>query len=294
MRGRGFPLEDLGGRSNRRAATPASAPESDDLNVLGGADDSVVHVVMDALNVNATNSRQCDVQSTSTDKRLKRDEGGHAFKLFTNGVRRLQTIPSPPDVGFPDLSIRELADFDVKRRTHSRRRSSSSTRSIGTVCPRSHCAIDSRSIRSVSGSASKVSSPSENRTVTADPSGSSASSSSTRPPITRPEAIRIAAFYPRSTRIPYACNLRYKFDRSTPKASAVLLTLPASSRRRPRMYCFSNSSRASFSVRLRGISVATSRLVPSWTSSASIVSFGSRIAKRSTTLRSSRTLPGQE
>jgi hypothetical protein len=145
--------------------------------------------------MDAPNTRQLEIASASTDIRLKRDQRGHSLEFFPNRVWSLQTIPPPPRVQLADLRFGELAYLNVKRTAHSRLRSSLSTFSKGTVCPRSHCAIDSRSIRSVSASTSNVSSASCRRTVTDAPSGSSTSSSSMRPSMIRPEATRICAFY---------------------------------------------------------------------------------------------------
>lgn len=151
---------------------------------------------MNSFDVKPTNASQLHICSTCAQMRLKRDERADALELLTNGIRGLLTILTPPEVSLSDLSVRKIADFDAQRPGHPRRRSSSIKFSNGTVSPRSHWAIDSRSIRSVSGSASNVSSPSGRRTVTAAPSGSSASCSSTRPSTTCPEATRmVRRFY---------------------------------------------------------------------------------------------------
>jgi len=151
---------------------------------------------MDSFDVKATNSWKLYVCSACAQLRLKRDDRADSLELLTNGIWRLLTVLTPPAVRFSDLPVSEIADLDAQRPNHSRRRSSSSTFSNGTVSPRSHWAIDSRSIRSVSSSASNVSSPSGSKTVTVAPSGSSTSISSTRPSTTWPEAIRmIGRFY---------------------------------------------------------------------------------------------------
>jgi hypothetical protein len=69
------------------------------------------------------------------------------------------------------------------REVHSRLRNSPRSCVSEMVSPRSHCAIESKSMRSVSGSAPKISSPSRAMTVTDAPSGRSRSSS-TRPSTT--------------------------------------------------------------------------------------------------------------
>lgn len=189
-------------RSDWRSASSPGAPDGNDFDELRKADDSVVDVVVNPFDMKAPNAWQLQIPSTGTNPGLKGDQRRDSLKLFPNRVRRLEAVLPPPRVELTDLRLGELADLDAKRNAHSRLRSSSSTFSIGTVCPRSHCAMDSRSIRSVSASASNVSSPSGRSTVTNAPSGSSASSSSTRPSMIRPEATRICAFYRARLRCP--------------------------------------------------------------------------------------------
>ena len=122
--------------------------------------------------------------------RLHGDQPGRAFEFFPDGVQCGCTIATPPFLRGAYLSLGEVADLDGKRPFHSRPRSSSSNSFIGVVCRRSHWAIASSSIRSVSASASNVSSSSGAKTVTAAPSGSS-----TRPPTTLPDAMRIAKLW---------------------------------------------------------------------------------------------------
>src|SRR5438105_1719886 len=129
---------------------------------------------MNAFEIDPAYSGQADIARDRADIGLKCDERRDPLDFLPNRVGRLQTICSPPDILFLDLLIRERTDYDSERLAHSRRRRSARTVSIGMPSPRSHCAIDSRSIRSVSGSASNVSS-SGKRTVTVAPSGSSAS-----------------------------------------------------------------------------------------------------------------------
>ena len=95
-----------------------------------------------------------------------------------------------------DLGSRPVADLNVKRRIHSRARSSPRSCAIGIVSTRRHCSIARSSARSVSAPTSNVSSASRDRTVTVVPSGNSLSSS-TRPPTTRPDAISISLAYGR-------------------------------------------------------------------------------------------------
>jgi hypothetical protein len=67
-------------------------------------------------------------------------------------------VPLELFFGGSDLISCESLTSDGERPVHSRLRSSSSSSLIGVVCRRSHWAIASSSIRSVSSSRSKVSS----------------------------------------------------------------------------------------------------------------------------------------
>ena len=175
MKKKRVPASDL-----RRTLT-AGMPERQYLQSSGRFAEAVVEIVVDATDVRATHPRERDVPSPRADERLKCDQRGGAFELDANRTRRPWSVELPPRLGCPHVRRRERAYLDVKRVAHSRSRSSPTSCVRGMVSPRSHWAMESRSMRSVSGSASNVSSPSRTSTVTDAPSGSSLSSS-TRPP----------------------------------------------------------------------------------------------------------------
>lgn len=166
-------------------------PERQDLDAFPGNCYSIVDVVVDALEVNSSNAGQGRVGGTGADFGLRGDEHRSTFQLLPDRVGCFEPVESPPTFGLQDLLSRKLAELDYELASHSRPRSEPRTSPSGTVWPRSHSAIDWSSMRSISGSASKVWSPSGRRTVTRVPSGKSDPSSSTRPPTTRPDATRM-------------------------------------------------------------------------------------------------------
>ena len=92
-------------------------------------------------------------------------------------------------------------------------------------------------------------------------------------------------------------HLPYRLLRSTPSTSAVRDMLPCCAASARRMYCFSNSSRASCSgaiaaARLAGGGVVLDAMLQETEIARRHASPGTMIISRSTRLRSSRTLPG--
>ena len=178
--------------SERRTAATTLVPKRQDLDALRVAAQPVIQVVTNSRQVEATNARKGDVYRACANLGLDGNNRRSALNFFPNRIRRFRPIETPPFFGSANLRLREIADVDLERATHSRLRISARKSFSGVTCPRRHCAIASSSIFSVSGSASNVSSPSGANTVTDVPSGSSASSS-TRPSTTFPGAIRIWA-----------------------------------------------------------------------------------------------------
>jgi len=185
--------------SDWRLAASACVPESQNLELCGHVCDTVVEVVPNPCEVQPTNAGQGKIPSACANLRLSGNQTGSALEFLADGIGRLRSIGSPPRLSLSNLPGREFADLDVKRLAHSRLRSSPISCVSGMVSPRSHCAIASRSILSVSESASNVSSPSRARTVTEAPSGNSPSSS-TRPATTFPDATCIGGILTANTR----------------------------------------------------------------------------------------------
>jgi hypothetical protein len=99
--------------SDRRAAPAARSPERDNLHVLRWRPDrSVIDVVMNALDVDTTDATQLCVRRPCAQVRLKCDERTDPLELFANRIRGLFAILSPPQVGFSNLLVSELADLD--------------------------------------------------------------------------------------------------------------------------------------------------------------------------------------
>src|SRR5260221_6406015 len=178
----------MAGSSNWGPGSPARMPKSQNLQSPWRLDETVVEIVANAREVQATYAAERDVPGARADLRLQGDQRTRPFKLRANGAGRLGSIVAPSDLRSPHLRGGEDADLDREALVHSRLRRSSRSSFIGMVSPRSHCAMASRSMRSVFGSASKVSSPSRASTVTDAPSGN-AVSNSTRPSTTFPVAI---------------------------------------------------------------------------------------------------------
>src|SRR4029434_2720741 len=152
--------------SERRTATATLVPKREDLDAFRVRNRPVVDVVANAREVKTTNAPEGSVPGASADLGLNGDEQRGAFEFLANGVGRFRSVDAPPVLGGVNLCPSEVADLDLKRSFHSRLRSSETRWAIGVVSPFSHCAIAWRSIRSVSASASNVSSPSSAKTVT--------------------------------------------------------------------------------------------------------------------------------
>ena len=153
----------MGGSSDWRLPSAACVPQSQNIELLRRARDTVVNVVPNPCEVQPTHAGQHEIPSARANVRLSGDRTGGTLELLADGIGRLRSGGSPPRLSVPNLPGRECADLDAKRSAHSRLRSSPISCSSGMVSPRSHSAIASRSIFSVSGSASNVSSPSGKR-----------------------------------------------------------------------------------------------------------------------------------
>jgi hypothetical protein len=151
--------------------------------------------VVDSFDVNSTNTRELDVRCALSDVRLQSKQSADTFKLLDDCLGRFFSIPTPPIIRLIDLPVSEFTDPYFSSGTQALVRSRAITDSNGIVWPLSHCAIDSRSIFSVSGSASKVSPSSGRSTVTDAPSGNEASCNWTLPWTIVPEATRMLTFY---------------------------------------------------------------------------------------------------
>ena len=151
--------------------------------------------MVDSFDVNSTNAWEFDVRCALSYVRLQRKQSADAFKLLDDCLGRFFSIPAPPIIRLIDLSVSEFTDPYFSSETQAFLRSRAITESNGIVSPLSHCAIDSRSIFSVSGSASNVSPSSGKSTVTDAPSGNEASCNWTLPWTILPEATRMLTFY---------------------------------------------------------------------------------------------------
>ena len=151
--------------------------------------------------MDSANASQFDVPSAGTDVGLGGHQSAGSFEFLTNRIGSLGTVRTPPRFRNPDLAGRNFTDLDMKQPAHSRARSSPKRSDIGMVSRRSNCSIARSKICSVSASTSNVSSASRAMTVTVAPSGN-ALSSSTRPPMTFPDAICMKTFYQRGRRCP--------------------------------------------------------------------------------------------
>lgn len=114
-----------GGTSDRWFVFSARVPEAENLDLSRLIADAVVEMVANAAQVNAAHALQGSVASACADLGLERNESGPSFKFLANRIGGFWPIDAPPCVGDSDLRSRRVADLNVKRRRHSRARSSS-------------------------------------------------------------------------------------------------------------------------------------------------------------------------
>jgi hypothetical protein len=119
--------------SNRWFASAALVPEGKNLDPLRIRQQPVIHVVTNSRELNAPNTCQRYVQCASTCFRLNRNDRGGAFEFFSDSVRRLCSIETPPGFSSANLRLGEIADVDVELWPHSRLRISARTSFSGVV-----------------------------------------------------------------------------------------------------------------------------------------------------------------
>src|SRR5687768_1343389 len=128
-------------------------PQREDLDGrLWFFDNPIVQVVSDPSEMHGPDARERQVAGAGAEVWLQGEKRGGLRKTLAERVRRLRPIGPPPIIRDANLFGRELADDDRKGSAQSSLRKSDRTLSSGTVPPLSHCAIASRSIRSVASS----------------------------------------------------------------------------------------------------------------------------------------------
>ena len=183
-------------RLERRGGAPSGVPEGDDLYLTQAGGHTVVHVVADTREVNATQSGGPTGCRHST-RGLIGNDGQSGGKIVSQRTGCRGSVGCPPGGGSLHLTRRAARDNDRKgRHVQPERRRSSSAAEM--TSPRSASAIDSASSASWAAVSSKGASRSSAMTVTRDPSGRSTPSSGTiAPPLTKAVKTCMDIVYPR-------------------------------------------------------------------------------------------------
>jgi hypothetical protein len=183
-------------RLERWGGAPSGVPKSDDLYLTQAGGHTVVHVVADTREVNATQSGGATGCRHSA-RGLIGNEGQSGGKIVSQRTGCRGPVGCPPGGGSLHLTRRAARDNDRKgRHVQPERRRSSSAAEM--TSPRSASAIDSASSASWAAVSSKGASRSSAMTVTRDPSGRSTPPSGTiAPPLTRAVKTCMDIVYPR-------------------------------------------------------------------------------------------------
>ena len=183
-------------RLERRRRAAASVPHGDDLHLAQAGGQTVVDVVADTREVDATQARETAGCRHATGGLLGYQIQSDG-KIVSQGIGRRGPVGPPPCGGSLHLTRRSARDHDRQgRHVQPERRRSSSAAEI--TSPRSASAIDSASSASWAAVSSRGASRSSAMTVTRDPSGSVTPSSGTMaPPFTQAVKTCMDTVYPR-------------------------------------------------------------------------------------------------
>jgi len=88
-------------------------PERYNLEEFRIARNVIVEVIVDALDVNATNAFELHTFGTSTDPRLQGHDWEKVFDLFANCIGGCPPIEAPPRFCLSHLIRRRISKFDV-------------------------------------------------------------------------------------------------------------------------------------------------------------------------------------